>query len=508
MSSRSHVLRRGRWGLGAAALLGSTLIGAVAPAGATTPMPFPAATSTISQDHDRPPVRGDFDGDNRDDLLWYSGRPGVDAIWFSSPEGGHAVVPLNVGPGFAVTSADVSGDGVDELLWSTLDDAAPLVIWSGFRYTRTFRGSFGPIVPAGARTAVADLDGDRAQDVFFFNPSGADALLYGSPSEGLRLVPGNVDGNFATTVGDLNGDGADELVWYDDGSGVGVIWWGGSTLVGSSLAPGAGFRLRVGDLDGDGASDLVWHRPNGPTVLWYGQPTRTQVGRFVGRLVAQGGDFEVVVADVERNGRDDLVLLGAGGGPNYVWLSRAEVAGGFDYFDAPAGGAGEPLVADGNGDGTEDILFNVAGPGSDTWWQGFPHAPATLASGVTNLSAGGGGGSGEVALRWDAVAGATGYRVLRAVEAADTFEVAATIDLLTGTARVASNVIYLASDTQTFVPTRNATVAPTAPPTRFEYIELLTDGAPHRSFRVVAIGPGGASPASPVVCGAVSFFPC
>ena len=124
-------------------------------------------------------------------------------------------------------------------------------------------------------------------------------------------------------------------------------------------------------------------------------------------------------------------------------------------------------------------------------------APAAVAV----VSAAPGGGSGEITLRWNAVANATGYRVLRANVAGGPFTVSADINLTTGKATAASDVTNVWSPQHSYVPAgANATVPDSSP--SFQYVEVPTGGVVQRHLRVVAYNANGDAPASVVVCGA------
>ena len=131
-------------------------------------------------------------------------------------------------------------------------------------------------------------------------------------------------------------------------------------------------------------------------------------------------------------------------------------------------------------------------------------ASTTTRSGVPNavdvISAGPSAGSGEVGLRWNAVANATGYRVLRATTSSGPFVVNADFDVTTGKATAGTDVINIWSEHYSYKPTRGAFVPPDASP-RFEYIEIVSGGTVRRYFRVVAYNTSGDAPASIVVCG-------
>jgi glucose/arabinose dehydrogenase len=376
-----------RWGslVVVVALTGGASIAIDVPgAGAAGPMPFPASTATVSQDAETPPLAGDFDGDGRGDLLWYTGRPGVDAIWFGQADRAPGTFTLNVGPGFRPAVGDFNGDGNDDILWVVPGGGADTPIWYGAT-GRGFIGGGGPASPANARPIVADIDGNGAQDVYFYNPTGPDGIFYGLRTGGFTTAPGNVGGNFETLVGNFDGDAAEDIAWYDAATGEGVLWWGGTTLVGMGLRPGGGFRMRAGDFNGDRITDLLWYHPSGPgaefSAIWYGQRSRF----FAGVGIPGGGDFDPIVGDFDANGFDDSFWYVPGSGPNYTWLSRP---GGFDPYDAPAGPRGTPVVVDPDGNRADDLLFAVDGPGADTWWYSVSAGPTVPTISVTTVVGG------------------------------------------------------------------------------------------------------------------------
>jgi hypothetical protein len=131
-----------------------------------------------------------------------------------------------------------------------------------------------------------------------------------------------------------------------------------------------------------------------------------------------------------------------------------------------------------------------------------PTSPATSSSArdvpaaVTGLTARPGGGSGEIAVRWNSASGAQGYRVLRASSATGSFTTSADIDVTTGRATAADNVVNVWSEQYSYVPVRHTFVGPDTSPW-FEYVELAPG---QRCFRVVAYNAGGDGPMSPVAC--------
>lgn len=117
---------------------------------------------------------------------------------------------------------------------------------------------------------------------------------------------------------------------------------------------------------------------------------------------------------------------------------------------------------------------------------------------VTIVAVGPGGGSGEVGLTWEALADATGYRVLRSDTADGEFEVTAELDVTTGAATAAADVVNVFSGQHSYVPAGSTFEGPDQSP-QFSYVDL---GPRQRCYRVIAFNTAGDGPSSDVACGA------
>jgi hypothetical protein len=88
---------------------------------------------------------------------------------------------------------------------------------------------------------------------------------------------------------------------------------------------------------------------------------------------------------------------------------------------------------------------------------------------------------------WDAVEGATGYRVARSTSSGGPFTVSADVDLTDGTARVEAGVTNVYSDQLSFFPHTSAPPSP-APSENFYYVEVTSA---RTYFRVTACSDAG-----------------
>ncbi|MGE0732783.1 MAG: sorbosone dehydrogenase family protein [Acidimicrobiia bacterium] len=343
---------------------------------------FPSAERVVNVGADRPPVTGDFDGDGRGDLIFYSGNPDADGIWYGRSDGNVDPAVLGAGFGYRPIVGDYNGDAVDDVFWYDLGKSAPGIVWYG-RRSRGFSPALAPATPSDATAVVSDLNGDGADDLFFYNPTGEDSLF---TSTGTSFVTETayVAGDYDMVAGDFDANGAGDVVLYDPAVGDAILWWGSRTgRVGGVTFIGTGFQFRGGDLNGDGAADLLWYRQGeGSDAVLYGQRNRS----FLGAPVDAGGDFTPFVGDFDGDRRDDVFFYQPDRAEDLIWFFRPRSIDGLDVSSAVSG---TPTVLDLNGDGADDTLFHTPGSGFATWWfGGFRAGAGTPTLSVTPLVSG------------------------------------------------------------------------------------------------------------------------
>ena len=174
------------------------------------------------------PRAGDFDGDGRDDVLWY--RPGLRrATWCGS-----AAPPRRVQP------------GVDRR------SPVPTTPWS----------------PTSTATAPTTSTGTAAAPRRRRSGEAGSACA----SFVARGI-GTGGGAYRPVAGDGDGDGDDEITWYAPGTAADKRWSGvpGSIVVRNITVNGDYLPL-AGDFDGDGRDDIAWYGPGGRTDwMWWGR---------------------------------------------------------------------------------------------------------------------------------------------------------------------------------------------------------------------------------------------
>jgi hypothetical protein len=346
----------------------------------------------------------DVNGDGRPDLITADGQSGDVAVQLG--RGGGAFqepthFPVQNQPS-AIAVADLNGDGQPDLVTVSRSGDASVLLGDG-------RGSFRPRpgIPVGdkpASLAVSDLNGDGH----------ADLVAADSGSNDVSVLLGNGDGTFgaasrvpvgsdpiAVVARDLNRDGRPDLVVADAGSkDVSVLLGLGDRTFEQAAPPsalgGVPTALAVDDLNGDGFPDIVVAESS------TGDPGRVEVlfgrgdGTFGRPMPLPAGSYPtaVAVADVNGDGRPDIVVADGGTPYSYGPLGRPGyygygAYGDYDYgpyygtsggrpgisvllnrgegtFGAPTqaeiGGTPTSVaVGDVNGDGKPDVVATLSG---------------------------------------------------------------------------------------------------------------------------------------------------
>ena len=261
---------------------------------------------------------GDFDGDGRDDLLWY--RPGGedDHLWYSAGDGRFSDSVRQVGGDYRAFTGDFNGDCRDDIFWYGPGGARDH-IWLGTA-GRSFRnldvtvnGDYWPV--------VGDFNGDRAEDIFWYKPgAAADPVWYGTAYGRFVGRTERANGSYHPFAGDFDGDGRDDIFWFGPGGARDTLWRGasGNRFAPESVSSNYDAVPVAGDYNGDQRTDVFWYGAGSASdAIWLG----TANGGFLGSSVNMDGSFPVVAAgDFDGNGQDDLIFHGDTGRRSRLWL--------------------------------------------------------------------------------------------------------------------------------------------------------------------------------------------
>jgi hypothetical protein len=282
-------------------------------------------------------------------------------------------VPVEGPPSLSVIG-DVTGDGLGDLVGCVLGRASMVVV------PQLPRGGLGQPFQLDAtglplRPFLGDADRNGRTDLFVLAGLGDHVNLWLARSNGELVGARNWDVGLVTSgyavAGDFNRDGEQEVVVgnnYDTRIVVMKRTAAGRMEPVASIELGRNvFNVRKVDLDRDGLPDLVVPVDNGVKVL---RNMSTPAAIAFEVVPAAGipsfgtgvGLFGVAVADLDRDGRADLVVADFAAGQLIVLHGSADP---FRFPGTPhvmsiGGGPVDVVAADFTGDGIVDVAVSRA----------------------------------------------------------------------------------------------------------------------------------------------------
>jgi hypothetical protein len=371
----------------------------------------------------RPFWIGDFDGDGRDEVLFYS--PGDDNWWLGKYDGtqlawslagntasfGHRI---NDGRPFWIGRFSQSQRS-EVLFYYPGDDNWWLGTYDGNQLQWSLAGntaSFGHRINDGRLFWIGDFDGDGRDEVLFYYP-GDDNWWLGT--YGGNQLQWSLAGNTASFghrindgrpfwIGRFSQSQRSEVLFYYPGDD---NWWlgtyDGNQLQWSSAGNTAGFGHRIndgrpfwiGDFDGDGRDEVLFYSP-GDDNWWLGKYNGTQLAWSLagntasfGHGINDGRPF--FIGDFGGTGRTDVLFYYPGDGNWWVadltgsklsWSFAGNTLG--KIQDEPNFGQvsdGRPFWSGRFSDaGRDEILFYS--PGDDSWWLGSARLDVIVTTGI------------------------------------------------------------------------------------------------------------------------------
>ena len=222
---------------------------------------------------------GDFDGDDRADILWRNMSTGAVYIWLidgtdrvgAGLVGGVPLVWEIVGIG------DFDGDDRGDILWRNMSTGA-VYVWFIEGTDRVGGGPVGGAPLVWQIAGTGDFDGDDRSDIVWRHTASGQVFVWlidgtqraGEGSVGILPLEWQIVG-----TGNFDGDiqGRSDILWrHDDGE---VLIWlmNGTELIepGSAGPTGLDWQIvEIGDFNGDGSSDVLWrHSVSGQIFMWF-----------------------------------------------------------------------------------------------------------------------------------------------------------------------------------------------------------------------------------------------
>ena len=295
-------------------------------------------------------VRNDFNGDGRSDILWRS-ESGQLSNWLGQANGGFVNNDANAfttvsTDWWIVGAGDFNGDGRDDILW--WNEQSQMSNWLGQAnggFVNNDANAFRTVAEGWDVVGIGDFNGDGRDDILWRSATGQLSNWLGQANGGFV----NNDANAFSTVpldwqvvgtGDFNGDGRDDILWRSQ-TGQLSNWLGtasGGFINNDANAfatvPTNWTTVATGDFNGDGRDDILWRSNSGELSNWLGTASGGWVNNDANAFTTVSTDWHVVaVGDYNGDGRDDILWRRYDGALS-DWLGQAN--GGFVNNDANA----------------------------------------------------------------------------------------------------------------------------------------------------------------------------
>ncbi|MBF0565214.1 MAG: S8 family serine peptidase [Nitrospirae bacterium] len=252
----------------------------------------------------------DFDGDGKEDMLWYDASTGKIDVWLmnGAKRAGGGLIDGIANPDVQIIgTGDFDGDGkTDLLLLNRTTRVVTMLLMDGNTVKRS--AVVGTLQDPGVSVvATGDFDGDGKSDVLVLNlTTGEVYVVYmnGAGVKGSSLIGILPDFGWQLAgVGDFDGDGVDDLLWRN--STTGEIYVLELSASGVSVVKAAGFAGVEADLtwrtagtcdfDGDGKRDILWRNlSTGEFKVWLMNGTNRTAEVHIGTV----SDLNLQVAGV------------------------------------------------------------------------------------------------------------------------------------------------------------------------------------------------------------------
>lgn len=253
--------------------------------------------------------------------------------------------------GVRTAVGDVNGDGIDDVITGigvgggprirVFSGADASVLFDSFVYEPSFRG--------GLFVAAGDYNGDGKADIITGTDSGGGPRVRvleaatGKTLADFFAFDSGQRGGVRVAAGDFNADGKADLV-TTTGPGVPTRIRVFDAATGSTLADytpytpafAGGVFIAVGDVDGNGTPDVIAGADvgGGPHVQVFSGLTTTSLASFFAYAPSFTGGVRVGAADVDGDGRDDIITSAGPGGNAHVRLLKSLTLAELDAFFA------------------------------------------------------------------------------------------------------------------------------------------------------------------------------
>jgi hypothetical protein len=276
-------------------------------------------------------VSGDFNADGKVDIAFRNNNSGIGVMLGVGDGTFQAQQTLTVGTtNYALTSGDFNNDGKLDLAVVGLTNSLFLLRGNG---NGTFLAPQTTTLAGFANEVLAgDIDNDGKLDLVVNNGTNLSMYFLGGNGNGTFKAGQSIASGYQMPVlGDLNADGKLDLVLTTSALGTVRVHLGngnGTFQALSTYAVGSMYANVIGDINGDGKADLVVARsPAGFSVLLGNGDGTLQAARTFAGVPPYYNNENVKLADLNGDGRPDLINPNRYGNTVSVWLNGAGATG-------------------------------------------------------------------------------------------------------------------------------------------------------------------------------------
>jgi FG-GAP-like repeat len=260
------------------------------------------------------PVRNDFDGDGKSDILWRN-TDGSLALWQMN---GSTATPSSIGalPAGWTTAGtgDFNGDGKADMLLSNANGSVATWQMNGSKVSKG--NIIGTLVAGWSIAGMGDFNGDGTNDVLMTNTNGTVAewqIDNGTVTES-KTIGKLTNGWSIAGAADFNGDGKTDILLKNTDGSIAEWQMNGSVLAAQVIgAVTPDWTIAgTGDFNGDGKSDLLFRNTNGSVAEWQMNGSTVTATAVVGSSIS---DWKISgTGDYNGDGKADILWRNDNGG--------------------------------------------------------------------------------------------------------------------------------------------------------------------------------------------------
>ncbi len=277
-----------------------------------------------------------------------------------------------------VTVGDANADGQNDIITANYGAAnISILLWNSI--LGNWEKSSKPVGTGPKSVIIADVNNNGLIEIATANSleDSISVLLWNTTAGALAMQLVHPVGILPidVAVGDANNDGENDIVTANTGESIiTVLCW--NVSIGDwnqeiSLNVGApAWTIDIGDANNDGANDIVAcsaSSSNASIILW--NRTTKNWNPFTPRKISEWGGWDVVIADVNNDGANDIVVANKDQAEVTILFWNKTSRDWNPYFEVPR--LGTPFyvaVEDINNDGFNDLIAAGNGTYRAVWF--------------------------------------------------------------------------------------------------------------------------------------------